>query len=136
MSDSLIHLNDSFKTLIHPGMNKWLAACEYAYWMWAVGEKYPYDLLLPVRFGYVQSMDILLSHEATGQDLWMEVKQNHMSHDNDNMVYVVHPNFIHTTHIHRNSSWTSHWIISSTDSFCVVWRCATLISALTLWFWK
>lgn len=36
-----------------------------------LGEKYPDDLLILLGFWSVQSMDILLSHEATGQDLWM-----------------------------------------------------------------
>jgi len=37
-------------------------------------KKYLDDLLLPARFWNLHTMETLLSHEATGQDLWMPVK--------------------------------------------------------------
>jgi len=35
---------------------------------------YPDDLLRPVRFWSVHTMDTLQSHEATVEDLWMKAK--------------------------------------------------------------
>ncbi len=46
-----------------------------------IGEKYPNELLLPVRFWSVCIMDT--------------------EHENNNMTTVVHPHFIHTTHDHK-----------------------------------
>ncbi len=43
-------------------------------------------------------MDTLLSHEATGENLWMAEKQhNCRSHDNDNMTNVLRPDYIYTS---------------------------------------
>jgi len=36
-----------------------------------LGKKYTDDLLRPMRFWSVHMMDTLLSHEATGEDLWI-----------------------------------------------------------------
>ncbi len=40
---------------------------------WKIGGKYPDDLILPQRFGSVHLVNTLLSHEATGEELWMAV---------------------------------------------------------------
>lgn len=48
-------------------------------------------------------MDALLSHEATGEEMWMTAKRRNWrckSHDSDNMADVVHLDFIHTTYVH------------------------------------
>ncbi len=70
-----------------------------------VGEKYPDDL------GYylhqdLHSVDTLLSHEATGENLWMAMKWHLWrcrSHDHINIADIVCLNFPYTTHIHTTT---------------------------------
>ncbi len=54
-----------------------------------VGEKYPDNLLLLVKFWSARSMDTLQSHEAAGEDLITDAGR---SRDSNNMA-----GFIHTT---------------------------------------
>ncbi len=56
----------------------------------------------PPKFWSVHSIDTLLSHEAMVEDEWQcsDVIDAGRSRDSNNMVDVVHSNFIHTTHIH------------------------------------
>lgn len=44
---------------------------------------------LPQRFWSVHSIDILLSNEATGKEMWLAVKRRWSSHDSDNMTNAV-----------------------------------------------
>lgn len=44
--------------------------------VFTVGEKYPDDLVFLPRFWSLHPLDTLLSHEATGENLWMAVKRH------------------------------------------------------------
>ncbi len=69
----------------------------------AVYPKHPNDLL----FLKCASERQFISYEATGEDLWMTVKQHHMTelHDNDSIKNVC-PDFIHTMHSYTTVYWT------------------------------
>ncbi len=64
-----------------------------------VGKMYLDDLLLLARFWSVHTMNTLLSHEATGEDLWMAVTRRRSP--DDKMVYVVRPYYTYTYYIER-----------------------------------
>lgn len=68
--------------------------------------KHPDDLQLLVSFWSVHSMETLLSHEATGEELWMAVNRgNHSyrSHNKANIADVVCLNFSHTFYWSQSS---------------------------------
>jgi len=67
---------------------------------YGVVKHYPDDQLLPARCWSMHTMDTLLSHEATQRSCewqWSDVTDTGRSNDNDNMMNVEHPDYIHTT---------------------------------------